>query len=98
MAVNGADVFHVVKDGNAEEDESKEPNEQKGNEHHDDGCVAGLVPRFGGDHVSTVWALEVGHRILSKGGCYHSRRLRNSYLQKEINRCAHTHTKRHTNT
>ena len=91
MSIDWADMLHIVKDRNAEKNECKESDEQKGDEHDNESSIAGLVSCLGGDHVSTVWALKVGHRPLSKGSCYHCRPLLcNSNL--------HTHTRTHART
>jgi len=53
-------MFHVVKNWDAQKYQSEDSNEEEGNEHYNESSIASLVPCFGGDHVSTVRALEVG--------------------------------------
>ena len=100
MSVNRAHVFHVVKNRNAEKYQSKDSDKEEGNEHYNESSGACLVSCFGGDHVSTVRALEVRYRLLSEGGCYHCwLRLHNSNLQTDRQtgrqtqrkKCMHTH-------
>ena len=109
MSINRAHVFHVVKNRNAEKYQSKDSDKEEGNEHYNESSGARLVSCFGGDHVSTVRALEVRYRLLSEGGCYHCwLRLHNSNLQtdRQTDRqtdtneemYAHTQTHSHTHT
>ena len=100
MPIHGTNVLHIIEARDEQEDESQYSNEEKGNDSDDDGSGANLVACFGGDHISTVRALEVRYRLLSEGGCYHCwLRLHNSNLQTDrqtgrqtqMKKCMHTH-------
>ena len=92
LSINRADMFHIVKDWNAKQYESKDSNKQKPNDETDECGVAHLISSLGSDHVSAVRALEVGQRLVFKGGRYRSRSLRDYRLHAHV----HTHTHRHT--
>ena len=85
-------MFHIVKDWNTKQYESKDSNKQKSNDETDECEIAHLISSLGSDHVSAMWALEVGQRLVFKGGCYRSRSLRDYRLH------AHMHTHIHTDT
>ena len=95
MSVNRAHVFHVVKNRNAEKYQSKDSDKEEGNEHYNESSGACLVSCFGGDHVSTVRALEVRYRLLSEGGCYNSSSLGDSTNLQTYTQC-HRQTDTHT--
>ena len=97
MSVNRAHVFHVVKNRNAEKYQSKDSDKEEGNEHYNESSGACLVSCFGGDHVSTVRALEVRYRLLSEGGCYNSSSLGDSTNLQTYTQC-HRQTDTHTHT
>ena len=78
MPIHGTNVLHIIEARDEQEDESQYSNEEEGNDSDDDGSGANLVACFGGDHISTVRALEVRYRLLSEGGCYNSSSLGDS--------------------
>ena len=105
MPINGTNVLHIIEARDEQEDESQYSNEEEGNDSDDDGSGANLVPCFGGDHISTVRALEVRYRLLSEGGCYNSSSLGDSTDLQTYTQChrqtdtyTHTHTHTHART
>ena len=61
-------MLHIIEGGDKQEDNGNYSNEEKGNHRDDNGRGANLGPSASGDHISAVRALEVGQRVLSKGG------------------------------
>jgi hypothetical protein len=71
ISIHWANVLNVMEDGNAEEDEGKDPNEQKQEEGDQEGTVSKLVSGLCCDDVSTKLTLVISHRVLLPS---HSRR------------------------
>lgn len=100
ISIHWANVLNVMEDGNAEEDEGKDPNEQKQEEGDQEGTVSKLVSGLCCDDVSTKLTLVISHRVLlpshSRRHLLHNRHLHTWDQRESKDGYSHVYTYTHT--